>query len=398
MHVCPRAQCTACGRAWHRSCLIRDQVPTEEGVERVSTDNAVQSDEALQHLQSWIARHHGQARSISSPSFDHVMSHWKAMSPSQKQEVERMLQLLCTVPPGYDQSPNMSSEGIYEFPVLYSDAGNTGTTESKRGKRKTRPSEQEELDISADLLLDEASTSRAKRTRDDASRLKANVVVVDADKLKSPKKQRRSLRLPETDISIQHVNTKGTPQPSRNDENEEHIPRIMYSLSLLLAPELICLASQPLVRGGVYPISSLSSRTPNSFTLAGTSPIFSPLSPFGRAVQTTITGNISQVTHARIMVYNALDRMSLQQQELGSGPEMNIIIQEEWADYIVELEGREWLFELSDSANTTTKKDKPASSRDETRKMVLTRTHSLLRLWQAHRRTVLLCPSCKSDI
>ncbi|KAJ3784945.1 hypothetical protein GGU10DRAFT_399762 [Lentinula aff. detonsa] len=405
MHVCPRAQCTACGRAWHRSCLIRDQVTTEEGVERVSTDNAedsVQSHEALQHLQSWIARHHGQARSISSPSFDHVMSQWKAMSPSQKQEVERMLQLLCTVPPGYDRSPNMSSEGIYEFPVLYSDAGNTSTTESKRGKRKARPSEQEELEVSADLLLDEGSTSREKRTRDDGnliSRLKANkVVVVDADKLKSPKKQRRSVRLPETDMSmIEHVNTKGTPQPSRDDENEEHIPRIMYSLSLLLAPELICLASQPLVRGGVYPIS-LSSRTPNYFTLAGTSPIFSPLSPFGRAVQTTITGNISQVTHARIMVYNALDRMSLQQQELGSGPETNMIIQEEWADYIVELEGREWLFELSDSANTTTKKDKPASSRDETRKMVLTRTHSLLRLWQAHRRTVLLCPSCKSDI
>ncbi|KAJ3978587.1 hypothetical protein F5890DRAFT_75526 [Lentinula detonsa] len=327
------------------------------------------------------------------------MSHWKAMSPSQKQEVERMLQLLCTVPPGYDQSPNMSSEGIYEFPVLYSDAGNTSTTESKRGKRKARPSEQEELELSADLMPHEGSTSRAKRTSDDASRLKANVVVVDADKLKSPKKQRRSIRLPETDMSmIEPVNTKGSPQPSRNDENEGYIPRIMYSLSLLLAPELLCLASQPLVRGGVYPISSLSSRTSNSFTFAGTSPIFSPLSPFGRAVQTTITGNISQVSHARITVYNALDRMSLQQQELGSGPEMNIVIQEEWADYIVELEGREWLFELSDSANTTTKKDKPASSRDKIRKMVLTRTHSLLRLWQAHRRTVLLCPSCKSDI
>ncbi|KAJ4001902.1 hypothetical protein F5050DRAFT_993034 [Lentinula boryana] len=401
MHVCPRAHCTACGRAWHRTCLIRDQVPTEEGVERVSADNAedsVQNDEALQHLQSWIARHRGRARSVSSPSFDHVMSRWKAMSPSQKQEVERMLQLLCTVPPGYDRSPNMSSEGIYEFPVLYSDAGNTSTTESKRGKRKARPSEQEELEVSADLLPDEGSTSRAKRTRGDGnltSRLKANEVVamiVDADK--SPKKQRRSLRLPETDMSM--IDTKGAPRPSRNDESEEHIPRIMYSLSLLLAPELLCLASQPLVRGGVYPISS-PSRTPNSFTFAGTSPIFSPLSPFGRAVQTTITGNISQVNHARITVYNALDRMSLQQQELGSGPETNIIIQEEWADYIVELEGREWLFELSDSANTT-KKDKPVSSRDKIRKMVLTHTHSLLRLWQAHRRSVLLCPSCKTDI
>ncbi|KAJ3920537.1 hypothetical protein F5877DRAFT_77037 [Lentinula edodes] len=389
MHICARAQCTAPrGKAWHRSCLIRDQAPSEKGVEGGAEDLA-DKDETLLHLESWIlrdARRRGRTHSISSPSFDHVMARWKAMGHSRQLEVERMLQLLCTIPPGYEH-PSIGNEGMYEFPILFavgipsiakpSAEGKSAAS----GKRKARTSEQEELEVSADLLK------------------------VNLDKgSKSPKKQRRSLRV--SDADKLNIEPESAPRYSKDDDEEDYIPRIMHTLSSLLAPELICLASQPMVRGGVPSISSLSSRN-HSLAFAGTSPIFSSESLFGEALRTTITGNISEVARARIAVYKALDEMSLQPKKPGSSSAIDVditkkeplIVPQEWSEYVSELEGREWLFELFDSASTSKQREKRfVSSKDKIRETVLTRTHNFLRHWQAHRRTMMLCPTCKFDI
>ncbi|KAJ3882214.1 hypothetical protein F5051DRAFT_394840 [Lentinula edodes] len=388
MHICARAQCTAPrGKAWHRSCLIRDQAPSEKLVGGGAEDFA-DNDETLLHFESWIlrdARHRGRTHPISSPSFDHVMARWKSMGHSRQLEVERMLQLLCTIPPGYE-NPNIGSEGIYEFPVLFAVGIPNNAKPSAEGKsaasgkRKARTSEQEQLKVSADSLevnLDKGS--------------------------KSPKKQRRSLHV--SDADKLNIELESTPRYSK-DGDEDYIPRIMHTLSSLLAPELICLASQPMVRGGVPSISSLSSRN-HSFAFAGTSPIFSSESLFGEALRTTITGNIFEVARARIAVYKALDEMSLQPKKLDSSSAIDVditkkeplIVPQEWSDYVLELEGREWLFELSDSMSTSKRREKRfASSKDKTRETVLTRTHNFLRHWQAHRRSMMLCPTCRFDI
>ncbi|KAJ3812944.1 hypothetical protein F5876DRAFT_74339 [Lentinula aff. lateritia] len=387
MHICARAQCTAPrGKAWHRSCLIRDQAPSEKGVEGGAEDFS-DNDDTLLHLESWIlrdARRRGRTHPMSSPSFDHVIARWKAMGHSRQLEVERMLQLLCTIPPGYEH-PSIGSEGIYEFPVLFtvsipsnakpSAVGKSGAS----GKRKARTSDQEELEVSAGLLdLDKGS--------------------------KSPKKQRRSLRV--SDADKLNIEPESAPRYSKDDDEEDYIPRIMHTLSSLLAPELICLASQPMVRGGVPSISSPASRN-HSFAFAGTSPIFSSESLFGEALRTTITGNISEVARARIAVYKALDEMSLQPKKPDSSSAIDVditkkeplIVPQEWSEYVFELEGREWLFELYDSASTSKRREKRfVSSKDKIRETVLTRTHNFLRFWQAHRRTMMLCPTCKFDI
>ncbi|KAJ3887939.1 hypothetical protein GG344DRAFT_80255 [Lentinula edodes] len=389
MHICARAQCTPPrGKAWHRSCLIiRNQALSEKGVGGGAEDFA-DSDDTLLHFESWIlrdARRRGRTQPISSPSFDRVMARWKAMGHSRQLEVERMLQLLCTIPPGYEH-PTIDSEGIYEFPVLFA-VGIPGNAKpsaegksAASGKRKARTSEQEELEVSADLLevnLDKGS--------------------------KSPNRQRRSLRV--SDADKLNIEPESAPRYSKYDD-EDYIPRIMHTLSSLLAPELICLASQPMVRGGVPSISSLSSRN-HSFAFAGTSPIFSSESLFGEALRTTITGNISEVARARIAVYKALDEMSLQPKKLDSSSAIDVditkkvplIVPQEWSEYVLELEGREWLFELSDSASTSKRREKRfASSKDKIRETVLTRTHNFLRHWQAHRRTTMLCPTCRFDI
>lgn len=97
-----------------------------------------------------------------------------------------------------------------------------------------------------------------------------------------------------------------------------------------------------------------------------------------------------------------------------------LVVPKEWANYIVELEGREWLFELlsgnSDNAapqnngRTRSKSSKSRatheasttapdlSSTDGARNVIISRTHTLLRQWQLTRRKVILCPHCEFAI
>lgn len=196
-----------------------------------------------------------------------------------------------------------------------------------------------------------------------------------------------------------------------SDDPDDPVPRIMHTLSLLLAPELICLASQPMVRGGVLEASSPPSSSSPSFLLTKNSPMFNSNSA-------TITGNISQVSHARIAVYSVLDEMAKtthgSEMDVDDGlPEMEPpVVPAEWANYVVELEGREWLFELlSGSLNngngraskgksraSNKRRTSALSSKEETRSLIIVRTHTLLRQWQVSRRRLLLCPHCEEDI
>ncbi|KAJ3771790.1 hypothetical protein FB446DRAFT_84276 [Lentinula raphanica] len=405
MHICPQA---SCGNAWHRSCLIRDRSMNDkvsEGGFSDNIDDLVQEAEASSHLKRWFRRQPGVRPT--SPTFQHIVSRWRAASPSLQQEVQRTLQLLSTAPPGYERETGIDSEGKYQFPVLTNNAGNTVNMDASprdmstvvRGKRKARLSEQEEFEVMEDLLsAGGTSNTRQTRTTNLSPRKEsAKVIDISLDRTsQSPKKQRRSLRFIDSDEITESANTSRAPLPT-NDDDEDHVPKILYSLSSLCAPELVCLASQPLVRGGLPPIS-LPARSTDSLEFVGTSPILGSMCPFGRALQNTVTGNISRVAQARIMIYETLDKMSLSS---GNVVLPDMVMEDDWADHVVELEGRDWFFELfDDSANPSNRKEQIrfTDSREKIRQMVLSRTQNLLRLWQARRRTMMLCPSCKSDI
>ncbi|KAJ3966413.1 hypothetical protein EV361DRAFT_954102 [Lentinula raphanica] len=413
MHICPQVR-ESCGKAWHRSCLIRDRSINDEVAEggiSDDIDNLVREAEASSHLERWFRRQTGvrQARPTS-PSFQHIVSQWRAASPSVQQEVQRMLHLLSTAPPGYERESGIDSEGKYQFPVLQNNAGSTGIMEASprdmstavaRGKRKARLSEQEELEVMEDLLS-AGGTSNTQQTRTihlTPRHESAKVIDLSSDRIsRSPKKQRRSIHFIDSIEITEPANVNSAPRPTNDDADEEdHIPRILYSLSSLRAPELVCLASQPLVRGGLPPIS-LPARFTDSLAFVGTSPILGSMCPLGRALQNTVTGNIARVAEARIMIYETLDKMSLSSGDVAL-PDM--VVEDDWADHVVELEGRDWFFELfNDSANPSNRKAQIhfTDSREKIRQMVLSRTQNLLRLWQARRQTVMLCPSCKSDI
>lgn len=179
MHVCPRTDCTGpCGRAWHRSCLIRDKIEVADidGVSgqdgEAGDDYCVYAESSLRNAGSWIL---GETRRTkithSSPTLAHIQASWKAMSQLQQDEVERMLRLLTTIPPGY--SGESGAEG-YEFPILSdldtpppqgSNGRRSGARGKERGKGKgrARASEQEELEVVEDLLLPGTPRRRSMR-------------------------------------------------------------------------------------------------------------------------------------------------------------------------------------------------------------------------------------------
>ncbi|KIK61374.1 hypothetical protein GYMLUDRAFT_581638 [Collybiopsis luxurians FD-317 M1] len=108
MHICPRAECTAPrGRAWHRSCLIREEpnIPSDAEADEEDFDGF----KALQNLGSWLSQGYRRNRANETeppPTYQQIRARWDRMSESQKMQVARMLELLSTIPPGYSRDPD----------------------------------------------------------------------------------------------------------------------------------------------------------------------------------------------------------------------------------------------------------------------------------------------------
>ncbi|KAF5392715.1 hypothetical protein D9757_001046 [Collybiopsis confluens] len=472
MHVCPRAECTApCGRAWHRSCLIRDEGDVSD--EDDGTDD-VNGHETLKKFEGWFALDKtARPRTRSggnylAPTYQQIRTRWERMDEFEKMDVVRMLELLSTVPPGYSRDSSVHS-GQYEFPVFArlntvqgageTDAPSVSANGRGKGKRKGRTSEREELEIMESLMdLDPPASASAPssdqqkrgggkgkgraqtQTRSQSRARKEINPDEEEEENESPRKRRRSLRLSgrrATD-SMDVDNEEGAGISGKGDttdvdvENEgdedEDLLKIMHCLAQLKAPEFVCLASQPMIRGGVPPLpaSSAFSFSDSLLSIAGSTPVLNSDPPFGSVVQTTITGNISLVSWARIRLYSVLDGM-LQKLQKTEGTSMQadadvLAIPEEWTNYVVELEGRGWLFEcLYDSSNVngaspsqsngsgTRSKSRGnrsmngespsfSSSKEMIRQKILGRTYRLLGNWQSHRRKSLTCPSCYTKI
>lgn len=413
MHICPKSHCTAPrGRAWHRSCLLRDNVESDISIDDVEGNVDIEMSQSLGRCIPGNAHHRDRATiNHSPPTFQHVLALWKQMSRSQQQHTERSLSLLCSVPQGYERDGSMSNgEGEYEFPIIDADQPIPASDRNRR-QSTSQSSGQDELDVVVDLIPDQGLSVGPGRKSSPVT-----AISQDALNAVSPRKRGRLSNADNMDSSDPPHSQ--TPLPRKTVEanmaDDDSIPQIMYSLSLLLAPEIICLASQPMIRGGVPPIPSSSSLPSDFPALARTSPIFSADSSFGKALQTTITGNVSQVTRARIAVYKALDKLLQAREDIEdpeSGPlDQALVVPTNWADYIVEVEGREWLFKLSyyptpttapqrESRNLLRKCNTSTSlSKSEIRKTIIDGTMKLMHHWQLARRNIEICPNCRSCI